>query len=370
MRGRVVDEDGAPVGEGQLVLWCATAGGEVARIEGGVLTLDEEGRFEGPACSGEVCPELRHPSRVPAEPWIVVSGTEAVLEARALPRLWGRVVDPDGNPVGGAVVVVTLPPDEDDPSAVLPVVSSRTSSDDDGEFSLARIERPPCDPCRQARDACPDPLVPAGDRVLVTARAPGWGPGAREVWLDEADEADALVEVTLRPAAAMIHGRLLDAGGRPLPRALVLARSEARTHEQHRADAGDGTFAFEALAEGSYTLRAIQDGVEVARREGVEPGQEVDLVLEAALRDVELRLGDARGRPWPEVSVEGGPFGRQRSDGDGRVRAERVAPGTYILRIRPGGRAARAYDLEVPASGATEEGSLPWVEEIELGGEE
>jgi protocatechuate 3,4-dioxygenase beta subunit len=48
------------------------------------------------------------------------------------------------------------------------------------------------------------------------------------------------------------------------------------------------------------------------------------------------------------VEVDGGPFGRQRTDADGHVRAERVAPGPYILRIRPPRGRARAHDLEVP----------------------
>lgn len=369
VRGQVVDEDGAGVGEGQLVLWCMTPDGEVARIKGGVLTLDAEGRFEGPACRGQVCPELRHPARVPADPWSLQPGTEAMLEARALPRLWGRVVDPERNPVAGAVVVLTLPPDEDDPTAMLPVVSARTSSDDDGEFSVARIERPPCDPCQTARQACPDPLLPVGDRVLVTARAPGWGPGSRLVELDEAEEPDALVEVALQPATAAITGRLVDASGQLLPRGLVLARSESRSHEQHRAEADAEIFAFDELAEGPYTLRAIQDGRELARREGVVPGQAIDIELELVLRDIELVVVDERGRPWPDVRVEGGPFGRDRTDGEGRVRAQRVAPGTYILRIRPGGPhggPARAHDLEVPGA---EGPPTPWVARIELAGE-
>lgn len=374
VRGQVVDEDGAAVGEGRLVLWCETVGGPVARIQDGVLVLDEEGRFSGPGCRGRVCAELHHPARVPAEPWILQPGTETLLEARLLPRLWGRVVDPDGQPVPGAAVSLSLPPDEDDPTAVLPVVTSRTTTDADGELTVARIERPPCDPCQQARNACPDAPLPVGERVLVMVQAPGWAPGSAEVVLDDAAEPDAAVEIVLRPATAAITGRLVDARGQALPRALVLARSESRPHEQHRAEADAGTFAFEALAEGPYTLRAIQDGVPLLRHEGVAPGQTVDLVLPDALRDVELRVRDRQGRPWPDVRVDGGPFTRAHTDAMGSVRAQRVAPGAYILRLRPPGGAARAVDLEVPAAPDVrqelpQEGAdpAPWVQEIEVG---
>lgn len=351
VRGQVVDEDGAPVGEGQLVLWCRDTEGRVARIREGVLPLDAEGRFEGPACRGEVCPELRHPARVPAEAWALRPGIEVTLEARLLPRLWGRVVDPQGVAVAGAAVSLTLPLDEDDPSALLPVGVSQTSSDADGEFSVPRLERPPCDACQAARGACPDEILPVSDRVQVSARAAGWAPGSRVVELDEGD-ADAPFEVVLAPATAAIRGHLVDAEGVSLPRALVLARSESQPHEQHRSEAGEGTFAFEALAEGPYTLRALQDGRELARREGVTPGATVSLALAVVVRDVELQLVDPSGRPWPNVEVEGGPFARQRSDLEGRVRVERVAPGHYFLRLRPPGEAKRPYDLQIPEIGS------------------
>jgi hypothetical protein len=104
-------------------------------------------------------------------------------------------------------------------------------------------------------------------------------------------------------------------------------------------------------------VRAIQDGQELVVREGVEPGASVALTLPWALHDVELELVDDEGRPRPGVEVDGGPFSRQRTDAGGRVRAQRVAPGPYILRIRlpgpsgpagPAGGKPRAYDLEVP----------------------
>ncbi|MCA9708114.1 MAG: carboxypeptidase regulatory-like domain-containing protein [Myxococcales bacterium] len=349
VRAQVVDEDGAAVTEGRITLWCLSTDGAVDRVQGGALTLDEDGRFEGPGCRGVVCPELHHPYRVPAEPWSLRSGPEQVLEARSLPRLWGRVVDPEGAPVAGARIVASKPPeDADDPTAALPVVSPQTSSDAEGEFSLARIERPPCDPCQQARGACSQEALPVLDRVLLTARAPGWAPGSAVVALDEATEADAPAQVVLQPAQAAITGRLVDAEGQPLPGASVLARSEVQPAEQHQAAAADGVFALDSLGEGPYTVRAIKDGRELVRRSGVEPGATLELRLADAARDVELEVVDEQGRPWPGVRVDGGPFAGQRSDAQGLVRAQRVLPGAYILRVRPPGGRARAHDLEVP----------------------
>lgn len=349
VKGQVVDEDGQAVVEGQLTLWCLRPDGEVGRIRDGVVTVDEEGRFEGPACRGEVCAELRHPSRVPADEWVLRRGEPALLQTRMLPRLWGRVVDPSGQPVEAAQITVMLAPDDDDPTSVLPVTTPRTSTDADGLFSLARIDRPPCTPCQRARGSCHEgELLPVVERVLVTARAPGWAPGELEVDVEESADADAPVVLTLRAAVEAITGTLVDTAGEALPRAVVLARSELRPHEQHRVETSDGVFVFEALADGPYGLRAIQDGIELLRRDGVEPGETVELRLPHAQREVVLRVLDEAGRPIAGAEVQGGPFGRSSADGEGRVRVERAAPGAYILRIRIPGAKARAVDLEVP----------------------
>ncbi len=355
VQGQVVDDNGAAVTEGRLVLWCLSPDGQVARIRDGVLALDEQGHFAGPACRGRVCPRLRHPYLIPASAWSLRAGTEVTLEARALPRLWGRVVDPRGQPVAAAQIVITATPD-DDPTAVLPVVSARTSTDADGEFSVARIERPPCDPCQEAGPGCPDDELPVLDRVRVVARAPGWAPGQREVELWDTTDADSPVEVTLAEPGAAITGSLVDANAQPLARAVVLARSELRPHEQHQTRADDGTFAFDTLGDGPYTVRAIQDGRELTRQAEVEPGSAVELRLAQAQRDVVVTVVDSARAPVVDALVAGGPFAAVRTDTEGQVRAQRVVPGTYILRITPRNGRAQAHDLAI-APGSQPPGS-------------
>lgn len=333
VRGTIVDEDEQPVAGGTVVLTCLTPAGEVASIAGGTIRMSEDGVFEGPACDGTVCAELRHATHVAAQPWTLERGDDVRLAAQLLPRLWGEVRDADDEPVVDATVVLSAAPDAA-PDAVLPVVSPRTSTDADGTFSLAMVAARPCDPCRAAL-GCDDERLPAVyDSVLVSARAEGYGPARTEIDLaDGVGTPDDPIVVTLPAEAAPIAGTLVDPDGQPYPRAFVLARSEDRPSEQHRGEATDGRFTVDGLGDGTYRLRAIQDGVEIATADA-EAGDAITMTPagKATPRDVVVEVTDA-GRPLPGVVVRGGPFARQTTDADGQVRARRVIPGTYILRI-------------------------------------
>lgn len=332
VRGTVLDEDEQPVGGGTVVLTCLTPAGQVATIAGGTIRMSDDGVFEGPACDGTVCAELRHATHVAAQPWTLERGDDVRLAAHLLPRLWGEVRDADDAPVADATVVLSAAPDST-PDAVLPVVSPRTSTDADGTFSLARVAARPCDPCREAL-GCDVGLPAVHDTVLVSARAEGYGPARTVIDLaDGVGTPDDPIVVTLPAQAAPIAGTLLDPEGQPYPRAFVLARSEDRPSEQHRGEAADGRFTVDGLGEGTYHLRAIQDGVEIATADA-EAGDAITMTPagSAAPQDVVVEVTDA-GRPLPGVVVRGGPFARQTTDADGQVRARRVIPGTYILRI-------------------------------------
>src|SRR5690606_37611677 len=105
---RVLDRDGTPVTEGRVILHCLASGsGRNGPILDGVVELGPEGEFQGPGCRGIVCAELRHPSLVPRDPWVLEPNQAPVtLVAQALERVVGSVSDGEGRPVAGAQIMV------------------------------------------------------------------------------------------------------------------------------------------------------------------------------------------------------------------------------------------------------------------------
>ncbi|MEM6994823.1 MAG: carboxypeptidase regulatory-like domain-containing protein [Myxococcota bacterium] len=343
IRGSVVDPDGAAVAGGSITLSCLSPDGTVGPIAGGSQRLGDEGEFEGPACAGTVCVEYRHPAFVRAAPWVAERGDARRFVAAPLSRLWGEVRDGAGDPIANATVVI-----HDGPR----VVSARTSTDADGTFSVAKHQVPPCDPCAEVRGCATGasadggrPEAPEGGsdaQLEISVRAPGFAPATVRADAGGAGlEPDAPWVVVLSEPAEPIVGTIRDAEGVALPRAFVLARSADDPREQHRADPSDGEFSLASLGPGVYTLRAIQDGVEVATVEAARGGDTVAMVVDDVLRDVVVEIVND-GAPLPDVGVRGGPFGRAVTDSSGQVRAERVVPGTYILRVD--GRAAHTDD--------------------------
>lgn len=354
VRAQVVDPDGLPLSEGTVVLSCLRDG-EVQRIRDGALRIGEEGWIEGPGCRAEICAELMHPAFVPAEPWVLRPGGEHVVVARPLPRLHGEVVDAEGEPVPAATVAFVAPLDAD-PTAMLPLVSRSTTTDADGAFSAAWIERPPCGPCEAARGECDARPLPLHDRITVFVRADGLVPA--QVAVDALDppgtDLDAPLRIELSSSDALLSGRLTDMGGRGYPRAFVLARSRQRPHEQHRADVVDAEFELDGLGEGTYDLRALQDGVELTTVTDVRAGEAVELLGEPSadgpdvVLEVRVEGGSAEG-----IVVVGGPFRGDRTDMEGKVRAEQVLAGEYLLRLRGPGRRPSVHTVTIePLEGA------------------
>ena len=267
VRGRVVDPDGQPVEGGSLSARCLESDGDVHPIPGGNAVLGEDGAFELLGCDGLVCLDMHHPAYVRAGPWEVPAGAGAVtLRARPLVRLTGQVVTTGGEPVPGATVVA-LPGPDVDPHALPPFSTTRTSTDGDGAFSLARIERPACDACDPCEEA--PPL-----RTWAETRLTAWSedhPPAEQVVDPTVDEP---VEMVLPDPSAPIEGIVRDAP----PGAVVLARSERRPYEVHRAALDpDGAFRVEGVGAGPYTVRVIANRRELARRGGVTAGTRVEL---------------------------------------------------------------------------------------------
>lgn len=357
VRGQIVDEDGMPIDAGRVSLQCLQ-GDEVSRIPRGVVRVGPEGVFEGPGCRGEVCVSLTHPHLVPAEPWVVRPGRDERLQARGLERLFLRVEDPRGVPVEAARVTFVAPRgDGADPTAVLPLMTTETTSDAEGLVSVAWIERPPCDPCEAVRNDCERPMLPVHDSFDIAVRAAGWGPLTVRVSRDELETSldDPLV-LRMPTSADVLSGRLVDGEGRPYPRAFVLLRSEERRSEQHRAEAAAGDFEFASLGPGTYTIRAIVDGVELVRRGGLVAGDDVELVgsKPADGLDVIVLVTSPDGDPREGVEVRGGPFAGERTDMKGEVRVRDTLAGRYSLRLRSPGQRTQVERIEVPPASEVE----------------
>jgi len=360
IRGRIVDLDGMPVTEGRVILHCLLPQAEQSfPIDGGAVEVGPEGEFVGPGCRGLVCAEFRHTSLLPREPWVFEANqTEQMVMARPLERITGTVLDPGGQPIAGAALMVRRGRD-DDPMALPPFTARNTVSDADGVFNFARVERPPCDPCGEASERC-EPgetlEVPTYNALVLVARAPGYRSVERPVELGEGDWS-----ITLLPPLAEVTGTLLDPDGQPYPRARVLARSRLRSYELHQAVVEGGSFHFAELGEGGYDLRALQDGALLATATEVEAGAQLALVGDRPASGpalvVELRRSDD-GAAVSGAQIDGGPFAGARTDEEGAVRAEDVAPGSYALVIRAPGAGTQRRELEVPPAGSGAEATI------------
>ncbi|HVS19452.1 MAG TPA: carboxypeptidase-like regulatory domain-containing protein [Planctomycetota bacterium] len=200
----------------------------------------------------------------------------------------------------------------------------------------------------------------------------------------EVDVPDAPThEVTLDLPGGRVTGRILDAQGEPLlgiPVTLlgggeIVPDFDYREQLRRGRTGKDGSFAFELLAEGTYTLRAPDGFQRMARYSIPDLGRalsaplalgafgslHVELHLPAAGRVVGVlvdaldtpvdraRVGarDAAGRalsafPW---EVE--------SDGTGAFELGFLAPGVYTLLVRSGERTVEFPAIEVEAGRAT-----------------
>lgn len=325
VRGQVVDRDEGPLGEGSLVLACP----EVGVI--GRASIDDEGGFEGPACpDGPTCARLIHPGSHQREAWRLDAEVPVELEVEPAPRIAGLVRSAAGA-VEGAEIFVRRGErrwsSRSDPEGAFMVSLGATSLADDHD--PCTVEPEPSDPFALT--------ILAADLRPQGASVPAGG--------------DEQLEIMLTEPAPPLLGRLIDREGRAFTRARVLARSHERPDEAHAItpDAA-GEFALTSLGAGAYELRAIQDGVELAR---VEAQAGANVVMRATLAargpTLELVVRDSETREaCMGVRVDGGPFRAARTDAQGKVEALDVLAGPVSLSLRSGSEGGSRERVEIP----------------------
>lgn len=252
--------------------------------------------------------------RTLALPLLLLSGWAST--ARGDIPVRGRVVDPDGRPVAGAVIALVrlatpwermvLPLE----GRLEPEPEARTRSDEDGRFEL---------------------VAPEADLWWVAVRAPGRVP--MRAWLGPLVEESVLEPVELVPDDPLAV-RLLDAAGAPLPGAWVTAESASsglwpagwgRTWSPElrraRTDAEGRASLSRRAGEGLDLTAHPPRGVPILVAAQAEP----TVVRAGELGTSTVRLVDAEGAPVAGAVVALGrdPWPVGRTDSEGRFPAPR-----------------------------------------------
>lgn len=284
LRGRVLAEDGTPVGS--AVVW-------VDDDRGGAVLSAPDGRFR---------------LRVPRQDWVARGQDRVVLRAASgsmgaltilslgeaeaagvavtVRDLWeatGSVVDERGRPVGGARVEIRRSRDrigeEPDPSA------AQVRTDRSGRFTIPRLIR---DEILQARAVSPrgvSDLVSLGDsptEIVVATGSPIEGQ-VRDL------RGTPVPEATVRAfsgAGLMMRMPAWD------PRALSLPDREVRSDR-------DGRFVVSGLPEGDHLLEVEAPGMGLEIVQGVSTieGAELEPIVLVPLAAVEGVVVDSTGEP-------------------------------------------------------------------------
>jgi hypothetical protein len=331
--GSLIDDESGPLADGRVDLWC-----DDGRL-GSRVTIDADGNFVAPACSGRTCARLVHPMFEQPEAWELEPGLMRSLAVVRAPGLEGTVVSTGepGEPIPDAQLLLRRGQQR---------ATART--DADGMFALALPRERPCDACDGDRvEGCRVGDPQTADEANLLVWAPGFAP--REIAV--ALVTQMALRVVMSAPAPAITGRVVGPDGTPIElRTVVLATNRVREAEQHAAAVNaDGTFSFADLADADYRIRAVRDGQELAVLDRASPGDRVELRVERALhgRDLHIEVHDDDDRPTPGARVDGGPFRGTKTDEAGRVEAREVLPGSYTLSVRVAGCPVVRVGVEV-----------------------
>jgi protocatechuate 3,4-dioxygenase beta subunit len=367
--GRVVDESDAPIAGAEVTLRSAqptdpmTAAIQFARRGGDeaeepTAATDAEGRFEiADLAAGRYDLEVRAGGFAPAKvPGVKVGegGGQVDLGTVVLApgaSIEGRVADPDGRAIASAEVTVRAGRDGLLGWSGAAGPRAKVQTDAGGRFVVA--------------DLAP------GQPVVLTVAKEGYGTEATSSLRPPADG----VAVVLRPAGRL-RGRVVDARGRPIEGARVMAypddrpvlsaeRMLARQQRPSWAVSGaDGRFLIEDVEPGTLRVAAEAESFQQASLSGLELAaggeREIEIVLETGAV-VEGRVTTADGVPVVSASVGVTPrrdLGMSGSlvssgnssgatDAEGRYRVEGAAVGPASITVYYDGRPRLNKSVEV-----------------------
>ena len=319
--GRVVDERGTPVSDATIVL-SGWGGGTVLPVG----RSGADGTFALRALPTHCHLGARKAGYVPSSQrqFTASEGNTVAftIELRGPGgTLTGRVIDPQGRPVAGAVVQAG---DEDqrnhqlaDGASALGPQNEQVRTAADGSFTFAGLE--------------------VGD-VPIAARAPGLAPWQGKVML-QAGRSETLV-IHLQ-AGATLFGTARDEAGAPLARVDIRIGQWSPLLDRSAYTGDDGTFRIEGLGSGPTKVHAVHD--DFGQREA-----SLDLIAGAAQRwDPVLSAGlccrgrvvDQDGKPVGSVMVEGRSESSdpqdawsafENTDTEGRFTLPNCRPGTTL----------------------------------------
>lgn len=320
--GTVLDETGDPVGEAKLILTEEHREGPPRGRFVGAAEVDPEGRFEMvdltpgrfrlSALAPGFLPETRDGLELKAGEGI--EGLDLTLRRGSVVE--GRVLAPDGSPVAGARVLVLDPPDEKDLGLA---GRPETFADNEGRYQLGGLTE--------------------GDRTVLAEHA-GFRSARRQVKVQT-----GTTPLDLRLGRGFeVSGRVTGPEGPVAGANLRLLPQDGTESAPTVTSGADGTFRFEAVAEGGYRVETETKGYASAAREIRVAG--------SPLTGLEIRLerggaiaGRILGLPFQdlaEVQVVATSPGRPGQAGSldyqGSYRIEGLGPGEWKVIATQGSR--------------------------------